>query len=146
LIAGVSSTVIIATISIMLLVTFFLAIYGAFLLPTSIITAQQMPIQQESLQTPTEELVSQQQRNQWEYLTVTFNGTFEGPFGSPSDYAGGIKDEAEDLGDTVSVIENGVPAVVERLNLLGEQGWELVSFAYNAGEQESVLIFKRIVE
>lgn len=104
LIAGISSTVIIATLSIMLFVTFTIAIYGAFLRPSTIVEAQS--------------------NQQWEYLILNAN------LGFYTEYEilthGQLSQEAE------IAMENALQSAGEDwiilsiyLNALGNEGWIL---------------------
>jgi hypothetical protein len=167
-IAGISSVTIIATLSIMIFVTFLIALYGAFLRPTSEVKAESIQIEAQSTQiesrlsqvetqstqvgvqsTQIEARLSQVEAQsthsqQWEYLTLVVEGQMEGPFGAilyPSQ-----DQQQEALGKGISVKENGVPVVTERLNTLGGQGWELVSFTHNYGDVGVVFVFKRPIK
>lgn len=105
LVAGVSSTVIIATISIMLFVTFFIAVYGAFLRPSAPVEAQS--------------------NQQWEYLVLNAD------LGFYTEYEvmtfGQLSQEAEVAIESARQVADGEWTVLSiYLNALGEEGWELV--------------------
>lgn len=104
-IAGVSSTVILATISIMLFVTFFIAIYGAFLRPSTSVEAQA--------------------NQQWEYLVLNAD------LGFSTDYQvltyGQSSQEAETALEAAFESAEGDWIVLPiYLNALGDEGWVLV--------------------
>jgi hypothetical protein len=63
-----------------------------------------------------------------------------GPFGAIMD---GFPGDSEDLGGGVGVLQDGVESVVDQLNSLGLEGWELVGFTHNYGERGATFVFKR---
>jgi len=103
-IAGISSTTIMATLSIMLLVTLFIAIYGAFLRPIGIIEA------------------AATNSDNWEYIVVELQYL---PKVSPN---GTLSAEAQAIIDKAFTEAKDDDYIIPiMLNALGADGWEMIN-------------------
>ena len=136
----------------MTVLVLFIAVYGSFIRPVGVVSAQEKASIETNLQQMvdllgviagddeiTEALNSS--ITQWEYMTVEVENRIIGPIGSISD-----EDNVKRLGEGVyyiDYIENGIPEFIDYLNDLGRDGWEMVNFTYNSGEVGGAFIFKR---
>ena len=89
----------------------------------------------EQLSIPSDLQIQSVTRSQkWEYLTLLAENNITGPFGGSL----GFKDSGSLIFE-----ESQTEGVAQRLNTLGEQGWELVGITYNYGEIGALLVLKR---
>lgn len=79
----------------------------------------------------------EEEPQKWEYKVLRYDDNVWGPFAS-----GDVK--YEDAGDSGVLVEDSASsALQERMNKLGQEGWELVSFTGEADGVSTVMIFKR---
>lgn len=121
MIVGVSSTVVFATISIILFVTFLIAVYGAFLRPSKSAEAQT--------------------DQQWDYVTACFTS------GNDMGYAmdGELNDLLFSDLELNEYLGFGEIPFREFLGRFGNDGWEMVSFVLGDQFCEYILMFKKRV-
>lgn len=170
--SSVGNLLMLAAILVILVVTFAVGVYGAFLkpVPTAMARSDIEDIIGPEIETITSTLggiertidarltlISTEVRSQlgridtsvstetqmWEYKTLVAHERGYGPFGWINDTVDNVTDSGSYKVDRVYFLEDKQAPLIQRLNELGSQGWELVGFVHNPGDIETVFIFKR---
>ena len=75
----------------------------------------------------------------WEYLTLLAKEYAMGPFDCDE------CSESKTMDHTTFFTQGASNELLNKLNALGSEGWELVDFTYTPGTVEAVFVFKRLI-
>lgn len=89
--------------------------------------------------------VEQAEPERWEYKTLVTTARVSGPAGEKLQGSSCVDSTTTAVGGSICLLEDASTALMERLNSLGAEGWELVDVVYSPENDAAVYFFKRVI-